>query len=829
MSLGAVLAAPEGLLRGALRRLGPRRRGERRARRRARASGRGEPARGRPRLPRGGARGDRRLRLAGGAWFEGTARRAWVCPWSTARDAARPAGRGRDHPARRGRRGLRAAREALDALAVRAVGDEARPRRRGSAAARGSRLGTSTVSVIAPSEREGAGALLPPPDLATCDECLADVDNPRGRHHRYAFTSCVACGPRFAVTRSMPYDRERTTLAGFTPCAECAREHADPSARRFHAQTLACPACGPRLWLADRRGDELPSDDALADAAARLREGQVLAVQGLGAFHLVCDATRAEVVATLRRRKRRDAQPFAVMVADLDAAERVAHLDADLREALCGPGRPIVLAPTRADAPLAARAVSGPSPRTGVMLPYSPTHRGLARAFGGAMVVTSGNLRGGPAAIERGEALRALGDVADAFVLHDRAIARRVEDSVVARAHRGVRVIRRARGLAPAPIRLPAASPEPVLALGGHQKSAACVVVGDQAYLTPHLGDLDSFEGEQSWRRELEGLEALLGVRAEALAHDLHPDYASTRYALRRPARRRLGVQHHVAHALAALAEHGLDEPAIAVAFDGTGFGTDGTAWGGEVLLVDGPRWTRLSALRPIPLPGGERAIREVWRAALGALVDAFGEGEARALSARLRVFDGVPAAARETALRMIAAGVESPGARGVGRAFDAAGALALALPRADYDAHVATALEACAEGAEGPYPFALPVELDPAGRFGSEREIDLRPTFRALTRELVDGRSPSAVSARFHASVVEATAAVVTRALAQTGLRRVVLCGGAMQNRRLEEGLIERLGADRVCMARAVPLNDGGLALGQAWAAVLALRGEGG
>ncbi len=681
--------------------------------------------------------------------------------------------------------------------------------------------------VIAPSE-DGAGqraALGLPPDLATCDACLRDVEAPARRYHRYAFTSCTECGPRLAIARTLPFDRSATTMAAFELCAACAEEYGDPSARRFHAQTLACPRCGPRLTLAGLDGVPQATDDALGAAAALLAAGKLVGVQGPGAFHLVCDATNADVVAELRRRKRRLAQPFAVMVRDLAAAEQVAELDEPLRRALTSPARPIVLAPMRTPSPLVAE-VSGVSRRVGVMLPYSALHHLLVAAAARPLVVTSGNPRGGPAVIDHAEARAVLPPLADALLLHDRPIARRVEDSVIAQAPAapgGVRVVRRSRGLAPLPVRLPASAPEPVLAVGGHHKNTACLVVDDLAFLTPHLGDLDHLESERAWRREVEGLEQLFGLRAEVLAHDLHPEYATTRYALGRSARRRIGVQHHVAHVLAAVAELQLDEPVLGIVFDGTGFGTDGTAWGGELLLVEGARWHRVATLRPLPLPGGERAIREVWRVALGALTEAFGGEETPALTARLDAFASVSPDALAGALRMIATDTAIVRARGLGRWFDALGALALGLGHADFDGHVPLALEEAAlgEGRAAAYPVAIERRSD------APLELDLRPTVRAAVADLLGGASAATLSARFHAAVIEATSAVAAQVLAERGLRHVVLSGGSMQNRALERGFRERL-AGRIQMARDVPVNDGGLALGQAWAAVLALTDEG-
>jgi len=538
----------------------------------------------------------------------------------------------------------------------------------------------------------------------------------------------------------------------------------------------------------------------------------------------VCDAADGAAVAELRRRKRRDSQPFAVMVSDLAAAEAVAELDAGSRAALIGPARPVVLAPSRPCA--IAPEVNGPSRRTGVMLPYTPLHQLLLERAGGPLVVTSGNPSGGPAVIDAAEASARLGAIVDGFLLHDRPIARRVEDSVVAAGPSGMRVLRRARGLAPAPIVLPRAAREPVLAVGGHLKNTACIVLDDLAYLTPHLGDLGLAESEAAWQRELDGFERLLGVRPEVIAHDLHPDYASTRYALGRPARRRIGVQHHAAHVFAAVAELHLREPVVGVAFDGSGHGDDGTSWGAEILLVDGARWTRVSSFRPLPLPGGERAIREVWRVAFAALCEVFGPVEALALAARLPVFQGVARGSLATLARMIETGVSCVPARGMGRWFDAVGAITLGIARAGFEGHVAVALEEAALATElEPYPFVLPSALSLDGPLTAQHEIDLRPAVRAIVTALLEGAAPSLVATRFHRTVVEATSTVVARVLAATGLSRVVLTGGSFQNQQLERGLRARIGADRVTMAREVPINDGGLSLGQAWAAVLALE----
>jgi hydrogenase maturation protein HypF len=681
--------------------------------------------------------------------------------------------------------------------------------------------------VIAPSELAGASQPSIPADLAACAACLHDVSDASDRHHGYAFTSCTACGPRYAIATALPFDRGHTSMAAFALCPACAREYRDVSDRRFHAQAIACPACGPKLWLARPDGGAIEGEEPIEGAARRIAHGAIIGVQGIGGFHLACDATCEGAVEELRRRKRRDEKPFAVMARDLSSAESLAVLDDEARRVLTSVTRPIVLAPSRGGG--LAVGVGDGSARVGVMLPYTPLHHVLMARVGRPLVMTSGNLGGEPIAVTHDDARRMLGAIVDAFLLHDRPIARRVEDSVIA-SERGVsRVTRRSRGLVPGAIRLPLAAKEPVLALGGHLKSTACLVIGDLAYLTAHLGDLESHGAEVAFRHDVESFEALAGVRAGVLAHDLHPEYASTRYATERPARLRVGVQHHVAHVLATAAEHGLDEPLLGVVFDGTGYGTDGTAWGAEILHVDGLSWRRPCAFRALPMAGGERAIREVWRTAWGALRESFGE-EARRVAARLSLFDDLPDGALDTVERMISGGVNTVRARGMGRWFDALGALTLGVRRASFEGQVAMALEdVAAGGAARAYPFALPRAAGVGVELTAENEIDLRPTVRAAVADLLAGVSAGVVSARFHQTVVEATTEAIESLGLAAGVRRVALTGGVFQNRRLERGFLAALGADRAVMGREVPVNDGGIALGQALAGAVALaRGIG-
>jgi hydrogenase maturation protein HypF len=658
-----------------------------------------------------------------------------------------------------------------------------------------------------------------PPDLATCDDCLREVNAAGDRRHRYPFTNCTGCGPRFTIALGAPYDRPATTMARFPMCPACAREYGDPGDRRFHAQPNACPICGPRVALRDRAGRPVPAADPITALGAALAGGLIAAVKGIGGYHLACDATSSAAVRTLRERKRREEKPLAVMVRDLAEARAVADLSPSEEALLASIERPIVLCRRRPPArgapeltpPLAPEVAPG-SPLVGLLLPYAPLHHLLLAAAGRPLVMTSGNLSDEPIAFEDDDALARLGAIADLFLVHDRPIAARCDDSVARIVAGRPLVLRRARGFVPRPIRTAPRFRRPVLGVGGQLKNACCLGRGDEAVLGPHVGDLDGLETYGAFEAAIARLEVFLALRPEAIACDLHPLYLSTRYARERAAA--LGVplvevQHHHAHAAAAMAEHGLAGPVLALAWDGTGLGTDGTAWGGELLLVERGRCERLATFRPVRLAGGDRAIREPWRVALAALDDAL--GAAAPLDA-LPLFAAVPRQEREVVLRMLAAGVNCPSAHGVGRVFDAAGALALTRPAARFEGQVALALDAAADGDTGsPYPF----DVDSAREV---EELDLRATWRALAADVVAGVPAGAVSARFHATLARAGAEQVKRAARRTGTRSLVLTGGCFQNARLAEGLLGELsGVVRVYLPGEVPPGDGGIALGQA------------
>lgn len=677
-----------------------------------------------------------------------------------------------------------------------------------------------------------------PPDLATCPACEAEIFDPTNRRYRYPFTNCTDCGPRFTITRDVPYDRPATSMAVFTMCPACQREYDAPGDRRFHAQPNACPRCGPHLMLLWPTGRPVRPDetarwggaaadgkhalDPIEEAARALKAGLIVAVKGIGGFHLACDATQPLAVRTLRLRKRRDEKPFAVMVRDLAAAEALAELDATERALLSSVERPIVLARRRAPTPL-AEEVAPRNPLVGLLLPYSPLHHLLLAAVARPLVMTSGNLSEEPLAYENAEALARLGGIADLFLLHNRDIVTRADDSVARVIAGRPVVLRRSRGYVPRPVPIARPFAQSVLAVGGHLKNTFCIGVGDGAYFGPHVGDLDNVETYLAFTSAIARLERFLQVRPQVIAHDLHPEYLSTHYARQRPEPVKVAVQHHHAHVASAMAEHGLAGPVIGVAYDGTGYGPDGTAWGGEILLADYQRYERAASFAPLPLPGGDRAIRQVWRIALAAVDLAFG---AEAPLSALALFQQVTRAEVDLVRRMIRGRINTPLARGVGRYFDALGALVLARPVARYEGQIALELNLAADTAErGRYPFELR-ETDrtaapsdePPGALTPRWTIDLAETIRAAVRDLVAGTLAATISARFHNTLVAATAESVRLAAGLAGRLPVVLTGGVFQNALLTEALVQQLGGEfAVYLHEEVPPGDGGLALGQA------------
>jgi hydrogenase maturation protein HypF len=673
--------------------------------------------------------------------------------------------------------------------------------------------------IVASRETDGLNVSIPP-DLATCEACRAEIFDAGNRRYRYPFTNCTDCGPRFTISRSVPYDRPKTTMAPFPMCALCLREYEDPADRRFHAQPNACPACGPSLRALDAAGQPIGWTDPIERAAAALRAGLIVAVKGLGGFHLACDATSSEAVERLRARKRREAKPFAVMVRDLEAAESLASLSGEERRLLLSPERPIVLVERRAGAAI-ARAVAPDTDLVGLILPYTPLHHLLMSDARRPLVMTSGNLSENPIVTRDDQAVSELSGIADVFLVHDREIESPCDDSVVRVVVGGPAILRRSRGWVPRPIAVADPFPEPVLACGGHLKNTFAIGVGSAVYLGPHIGDLDNLETLSAYEEAIARMERFLRVEPAVVAHDLHPEYVSTVYA--RDARRgtKVAVQHHHAHVASAMAENRIEGRAIGLAFDGTGYGQDGTAWGGEVLVADFGGFERLGTFRPIALPGGEAAIREPWRIATALLEDAFPEG---APFDRLPLFASVDPRKLDFVRHALRRKVASPPARGIGRYFDGFGALFLGRPDSLYEGQVASAWNAAADPEERrEFPFAVERSAD-------LWEADLRPAVREAVARFLQGASPASLSGRFHQTLATAAAELVGHAVEREGPLPVVATGGCFQNALLAQRVVESIGRRglAISLQRRVPAGDGGLALGQAVVAAAFIRNGG-
>jgi hydrogenase maturation protein HypF len=674
------------------------------------------------------------------------------------------------------------------------------------------------------------------PDTATCAECLSELFDPENRRFRYPFINCTNCGPRFTIVRGVPYDRAYTTMAGFAMCARCRAEYEEPTDRRFHAQPNACPECGPSVSLLRATGEPIESaggGDPVRTAAAALRAGRIVAIKGIGGFHLACRADDEAAVAALRARKHREDKPFALMVASLKDAGSLVRLGYTERALLRGVERPIVLAPRLDGAPVAPSVAPG-APELGVMLPYSPlhhllladvaagaprTHRGTANdtPAGAPLVMTSGNVCDEPIAYRDEEALERLGGIASLLVVHNRPIQTRTDDSVVRVAgaptgSHGV-FLRRSRGYVPASLWLPHAE-RPLLACGAELKSTFCVAKGERAWVSHHIGDLKNYETLCAFTEGIEHFKRLFAVEPEVVAHDLHPEYLSSKYALECEGVQLIGVQHHHAHLAACLAEHGEQGPAVGAIFDGSGYAPDGTVWGGELLAGDLADFRRVGALLAVRLPGGERAIREPWRMACAWLSAA---GEARSDSDEPRVPLALRGRVDERAwshvARLARTGTGSPLTSSVGRLFDAAAALCGVRAQITYEGQAAIELQAACDSAEaGSYPISL----------GSEEDlivIDPRETIRALVADVEAGAAIGAIASRFHAAVALATVQACSRAAERADTDLVVLSGGVFANRRLLEAVTAGLreGGLRVLTPQRLPAGDGGISYGQA------------
>ncbi|MGH7687049.1 MAG: carbamoyltransferase HypF [Candidatus Dormibacteria bacterium] len=655
------------------------------------------------------------------------------------------------------------------------------------------------------------------PDAATCPECVADIFDPANRRHCYPFTNCTNCGPRFTIIEDVPYDRALTTMRAFTMCSACRREYDDPSDRRFHAQPNACPQCGPRLWFSTHDGTELAAD-AIELATLALGRGDVIALKGLGGFQLCCDATDEAAVRRLRERKRRPQKPFAVMCADLEDVRELCEVSADEAATLTGTARPVVLLRLRRDG---LRRTPPPSVapglhELGVMLPYTPLHHLLLRSCGGPLVMTSGNVTEEPIAKDNEEGIARLGSIADGFLLHDRDIYARYDDSVVRLLDGSERVIRRARGYCPLPVRIGGSAQ--VLALGGHLKNTFCLLRGGNAFAGPHIGDLDNPKTLEHHHEALETYLRLFRAEPSVVAADLHPDYASTRLAEQwwdrgaRPVR----IQHHHAHIASVMAEHGLRGQVIGVAFDGVGYGPDGSIWGGELLLCDERTFVRAGHLTPVRQPGGDAAAHEGWRMAIAYLAAA---GTLPGTPGDVLSGPGVPDERRWRLVSRVALSAGAPISTSAGRLFDAVASLLDVAHLSTFEAEAAMRLEALAAAIDPAQIESLPAALVPADAADAPLVLDTVGLVSGLLEERRRGRPAAELAAAFHESLAQMVAAACLELSRRRSVRRVALSGGVFQNALLSSRL-ERLLRERdldVYSNQQIPANDGGISVGQA------------
>jgi len=657
------------------------------------------------------------------------------------------------------------------------------------------------------SENGGAKTAFILPDFATCPDCLREINDPLNRRYRYPFTNCTHCGPRFSIIQALPYDRPNTTMSGFALCDECRAEYENPLDRRFHAQPTACPKCGPQLELRNRWGTKIESHDGALMAAAALRNGKILALKGLGGFQLLVDARNSEAVNVLRERKGRYEKPFAVMLPTLEYAEALCSVSDVERELLQSSAAPIVL--LQYNGGEIAPNVAPENPSLGVMLPYTPLHHLLMSELGFPVVATSGNISGEPIITENDDALAKLGAIADLFLIHNRPIARHVDDSVVMVVEEKPVILRRARGYAPMPISLPGA--DKLIAVGGQQKNAVAIAHGGNVFLSQHLGDMDNAAVYDAFERTLSDFQYLYNLHPSVVACDLHPDYAATQWAERKATRSHLEVvhvQHHYAHILSCMAQHGLEAPLLGIAWDGTGCGTDGTIWGGEFLRIGPHGFERAAFLHPFYLPGGELAVREPRRCALGVLYALYGEQFPR----KRLDFSDQELKLLTAALRK---GINTPRTSSVGRLFDAVAALIGLRQRCTFEGQAAMALEFAARNitSDECYPFEITPVTTRQGAI--ERMIEWKPMIGALLKE----DDVQHIAAKFHNTL----AAMIVAVAKQVGEPIVVMSGGCFQNRTLLEKSIQRLRSAGFTpyWPQRIPPNDGGIALGQIAAAL--------
>lgn len=665
---------------------------------------------------------------------------------------------------------------------------------------------------IRPSEENGEKTALVLPDIATCPDCLADISDPENRRYRYPFTNCTNCGPRYSIIEALPYDRLHTSMKIFEMCEACRAEYEDPLDRRFHAQPNACPACGPHIEFWYRSGVAKSSDDeALAAAARAVRGEKIVAVKGLGGFHLMADARDDDVVRELRKRKHREEKPLAIMVPSIEVVEKICEISELERRLLTSPEAPIVLLKAKAPASALSKYVAPGNPYLGVMLPYTPLHHLLMKKIAFPVIATSGNLSDEPICINEHEAVRRLSGIADRFLVHNRPIIRHVDDSIARVVMGRETVLRRARGFAPLPIKI-GSEITPTLAVGAHLKNTVAIASGRQVFISQHIGDLETKEAFEAFSRVIDSVESLYEVKPTTVAFDRHPDYLSTKWALQ-SGLRAVPVQHHYAHILSCMAENDVAPPVLGIAWDGTGFGTDETIWGGEFLRVDSKGFERAAHLRTFRLPGGDLAVREPRRSAIGVLYELFGD----AVFERRDLMPVIAFMPTELKLitEMLRKGINAPVTSSAGRLFDAVASILGLRERIRFEGQAAMELEFLAdENEHGAYDLSLnPQDDGPA-------IIDWGPMIRGIFDDTADGITPSRIAAKFHNTLVE----MMVRSAQFAGENKIVLSGGCFQNKLLTERAVTRLCKEgfRVHWHQRVPTNDGGIALGQAAAAAI-------
>lgn len=696
--------------------------------------------------------------------------------------------------------------------------------------ARITKVESSNISIVGETEfqirssrQEEERSTLISPDISICDDCLHELFDPQDRRYRYPFINCTNCGPRYTIIKDIPYDRPKTTMVSFQMCQACQSEYEDPSDRRFHAQPNACPVCGPEVWLTDNTGKKLDADDPILEAARWLNRGKIIGVKGLGGFHLACDATREKSVILLRERKGREEKPLAVMALDLSAVEKFAEITPKERDLLRSPRRPIVLLNKKNPNPL-AESVAPRNGYLGTMLPYTPLHYLILKEGFTALVMTSGNISEEPIAIGNDEALSRLGEIADLFLFHNREIYLRSDDSVTRFAAGLPRPIRRSRGYVPVPVFMRRESPS-ILAVGGELKNTICLLKGDRAFLSQHVGDLENMETLTFLEECVRHLTQILEIEPVAVAYDLHPDYLSTQWALEQEGIPRIGVQHHHAHIASCLAENGRDERVIGLSLDGIGFGTDGRAWGGEILVADLASYVRVGHFAYRPMPGGTKAIKEPWRMAVAYLYEVYrkNEGNERGEEDFLRWVNGLPFVKSvglekiRSVIRMIQKGINVPLTSSLGRLFDGVAALVGLREKVAFEGQAAMELEMAMknvpwhDNSEEGYTFKTVVEE-------GKHLVSPDGAILQMVEDVHRGISIKDISLRFHVGLVRLFAELCKDVREREDIRVVALSGGCFQNKFLLENLLAILEGEgfEVLTHSQVPTNDGGLALGQ-------------